>query len=93
MVEHLRSQASLAVEKERDTEEFFQEQAKKRPFVEMGMDDVGTESARRAKRREKEEDVEIGLVPGGTGRQFTVPGDVRDAARWGYPPCRAPGDR
>src|SRR6185369_7931081 len=79
VVGDLGGQASLAVEKKRQAQQFFQDGTDEGALVDVGMDQLGFEAPRDAQGLQEQHQVEVGLVPGGTGFELPVPGNAGDA--------------
>jgi hypothetical protein len=86
MFNHIFGHASLTVEKKREAQSLFQALADPRPFMEMGMDKMGSEGAGFPERLAAEQDIEKRFVPGRPAREMFAPGDLP------YPPDRNPGN-
>jgi len=79
MVEQFPAQAPLAIKKQRGLEGSLGNRGQKGPLMQVSMNNVGIEQFGNSQSLVEKQDIQVRLVPGGAGREFTVPGDIRDA--------------
>src|SRR4051794_40333171 len=76
MICYFGSETALTIEEEGDAGNRFEENADQGAFVEMRVYEVRPALAYLLHRPEEKKNVQIWLVPGRTGRQLAVPGNV-----------------